>query len=98
MLLPQATANLATTIIGAGIMALPRAFATLGLVLGATMLGLIFILSFFSLGSLVRCAAVSPQRCCLLLSSLSLCVAVVCCCCVLPFVAFKCHHAHTNVF
>lgn len=52
--LTQATANLATTIIGAGIMALPRAFATLGVVLGASMLAVIFVLSFFSLGVLVR--------------------------------------------
>lgn len=59
--LTQATANLATTIIGAGIMALPRAFATLGLVLGATMLGLIFILSFFSLGSLVRVSQLTQR-------------------------------------
>ncbi|EFN60084.1 hypothetical protein CHLNCDRAFT_133392 [Chlorella variabilis] len=51
---PIATANLATTIIGAGIMALPRAFATLGVVLGASMLAVIFVLSFFSLGVLVR--------------------------------------------
>lgn len=51
----QATANLATTIIGAGIMALPRAFATLGIVLGMAMLAVIFVLSFFSLGALVRC-------------------------------------------
>eukprot|EP00887_Chlorella_sp_A99_P003916 scaffold11.g3916.t1 len=36
--LNQATANLATTIIGAGIMALPHAFATMGLLLGSAML------------------------------------------------------------
>ncbi len=53
----QATANLATTIIGAGIMALPRAFATLGLLLGAAMLAIIFVLSLFTLSALVRCAA-----------------------------------------
>lgn len=50
----QATANLATTIIGAGIMALPRAFATLGVVVGAVLLVGVLGLSFFSLASLVR--------------------------------------------
>ena len=60
----QATANLATTIIGAGIMALPCAFATLGIVLGTTTLALIYSLSFFSLGALIRRA----RRCgCLVL-------------------------------
>ena len=52
----QATANLATTIIGAGIMALPRAFATLGVLLGAGCLAAIFGLSLFSLSALVRWA------------------------------------------
>ncbi|KAI7843114.1 hypothetical protein COHA_003285 [Chlorella ohadii] len=52
--LTQATANLATTIIGAGIMALPRAFATLGIVLGAGSLAFIFVLSMFSLKALVK--------------------------------------------
>lgn len=37
-------------------MALPRAFATLGLVLGMSMLALVLGLSFFSLGALVKCA------------------------------------------
>jgi amino acid permease len=50
----QATANLGVTTIGAGIMALPRAFATLGIVLGMAMLAVVFVLSFFSLGALVR--------------------------------------------
>jgi amino acid permease len=39
-------------------MALPKAFATLGLVLGAAMLAVVFVLSFFSLGALVRWGAV----------------------------------------
>ncbi|PSC67577.1 hypothetical protein C2E20_8765 [Micractinium conductrix] len=52
--LTQATANLATTIIGAGIMALPRAFATLGIVLGMGSLAGVFVLSLFSLNALVR--------------------------------------------
>lgn len=55
----QATANLATTIIGAGIMALPRAFATMGLLLGFGLLMCMFALSFFSLAALVRCAALA---------------------------------------
>lgn len=52
--LTQATANLATTIIGAGIMALPKAFGTLGIVLGMACLAGIFVLSLFSLNALVR--------------------------------------------
>ena len=36
-------------------MALPRTFATLGILLGATMMGLVFGLSYFSLFALVRC-------------------------------------------
>lgn len=52
--LTQATANLATTIIGAGIMALPKAFATLGILLGMLMLAVVFVLSLFSLNALVR--------------------------------------------
>jgi hypothetical protein len=38
-------------------MALPRAFATLGLLLGAVMLAVIFVLSLFTLSALVRWAA-----------------------------------------
>lgn len=44
--------------IGAGIMALPRTFATLGILLGTTMMGLVFGLSYFSLFALIRCEAV----------------------------------------
>ena len=58
----QSTANLATTIIGAGIMALPRTFATLGIVLGVGMMALVYGLSYFSLFALVRCALRPPQR------------------------------------
>jgi len=54
--LNQATAALAATIIGAGIMALPRAFATLGLVLGGSLLAVVFGLSLFSLSALIRAA------------------------------------------
>ncbi|GAB4822493.1 hypothetical protein N2152v2_009539 [Parachlorella kessleri] len=57
----QSTANLATTIIGAGIMALPRTFATLGILLGATMMGLVFGLSYFSLFGLVRVSGLTRQ-------------------------------------
>uniref|UniRef100_A0A1D2A8A4 Amino acid transporter transmembrane domain-containing protein n=2 Tax=Auxenochlorella protothecoides TaxID=3075 RepID=A0A1D2A8A4_AUXPR len=57
----SATANLATTIMGAGIMALPRAFATLGLGLGFGLLMAVFALSFFSLDALVRCAAIARR-------------------------------------
>lgn len=46
---------------GAGIMALPRAFATLGLVLGFGLLMGIFALSFFSLAALVRCAGIARR-------------------------------------
>lgn len=59
--LNQATSALAATIIGAGIMALPRAFATLGLVLGGGLLVVIFSLSFFSLGALVRAAEAAQK-------------------------------------
>lgn len=41
---------------GAGIMALPRAFATLGLALGGVLLILVFGLSLFSLSALVKAA------------------------------------------
>lgn len=59
--LNQATAALAATIIGAGIMALPRAFATLGIVLGIGLLSIVFGLSFFSLSALVRAARVAKE-------------------------------------
>lgn len=41
-------------------MALPKAFATLGLLLGGASLAFVFVLSFFSLGALVRRA----KHCC----------------------------------
>jgi amino acid permease len=41
---------------GAGIMALPRAFATLGLVLGGGLLALVFAISLFSLRALITAA------------------------------------------
>lgn len=37
-------------------MALPRTFATLGIVLGVAMMGLVYGLSYFSLFALVRCS------------------------------------------
>ncbi|KAK9815771.1 hypothetical protein WJX72_009225 [[Myrmecia] bisecta] len=46
--------NLANTTIGAGIMALPRAFATLGIMLGTVMLVITYALSYFSLATIVR--------------------------------------------
>lgn len=54
--LNYATATLAATIIGAGIMALPRAFATLGLLLGSLLLAFIFFLAIFSLAALIKSA------------------------------------------
>lgn len=59
--LNQATANLATTIIGAGIMALPHAFATMGLLLGSAMLLLVYGLSKFSLQGLVHVSQVTKK-------------------------------------
>jgi amino acid permease len=59
--LNDATAALASTIIGAGIMALPRAFATLGLVVGGALLALVFALSLFSLSALVTVARDTRQ-------------------------------------
>ena len=54
--LNHSTSALAATIIGAGIVALPRAFATLGLLLGGVLLTVVFSLSFFSLSALIRAA------------------------------------------
>jgi hypothetical protein len=54
--LNHATATLAVTMLGAGIMALPRAFAILGIVLGVNLNIAVYALSFFSLGALVRCS------------------------------------------
>lgn len=47
---------LAATIIGAGIVALPRAFATLGLVAGGGLMCLVLGLAYFSLDALIRSA------------------------------------------
>ena len=44
------------TTTGAGIMALPRAFATLGLLVGMSLLAIVFGLAFFSLFSLIQAA------------------------------------------
>jgi hypothetical protein len=54
--LNHATATLAATIVGAGIMALPRAFAVLGLGVGGVIFTLVFLLSRFSLAALVHAA------------------------------------------
>lgn len=56
MTVTQATSNLSMTIIGAGIMALSKAFATLGMVLGLVILSSVFFLSLFSLAALVKAA------------------------------------------
>lgn len=54
--LNHATAALAATIVGAGIVALPRAFATLGLVLGSILTLCIFGLSSYTLSAMIRSA------------------------------------------
>ena len=54
--LNHATTTLAATIVGAGIMALPRAFAVLGLGVGSIIFAMVFFLSEFSLSALVHAA------------------------------------------
>jgi amino acid permease len=54
--LNHSTSALAATIIGAGIVALPKAFATLGLVLGIGLLAVVWSLAYFSLAALIRAA------------------------------------------
>lgn len=54
--LNHSTAALAATIVGAGIVALPRAFAALGLIPGMAIFMVIFGLAMFSLSALIRAA------------------------------------------
>lgn len=54
--LNHATAALSATIVGAGIVALPRAFASLGLVLGSILTLCIFGLSSYTLSAMIRSA------------------------------------------
>ena len=54
--LNHSTSALAATIIGAGIVALPKAFATLGLLLGIGLLAVVWSLAYFSLAALIRAA------------------------------------------
>jgi hypothetical protein len=55
--LNHATAALTNTIVGAGIVALPRAFASLGILPGALLLAAFFYLSRFTLAAMIRSAS-----------------------------------------
>ena len=54
--LNHATATLAATIVGAGIMALPKSFAVLGLAMGSIIFAMVFLLTKFSLSALIHAA------------------------------------------
>jgi sodium-coupled neutral amino acid transporter 2 len=54
--LNHSTAALAATIVGAGIVALPKAFAALGLIFGSIIFMLVYGLSSFSLSAMIRAA------------------------------------------
>jgi sodium-coupled neutral amino acid transporter 2 len=54
--LNHATAALTNTIVGAGIVALPKAFASLGVVPGSLLLGAFFYLSRYTLAAMIRSA------------------------------------------
>jgi amino acid permease len=57
-----ATLHLANTMVGAGIVALPKTFATLGLLLGGTLIAFVAWLSYFSLAGLTHAANVTKSR------------------------------------
>mmetsp|Transcript_7145 Transcript_7145/g.17153 ORF Transcript_7145/g.17153 Transcript_7145/m.17153 type:complete len:143 (+) Transcript_7145:180-608(+) len=55
--------NLSCTIIGSGIIALPKSFQVLGMILGGAVVLSVALLSYFSIGGLIRCQALVCEQC-----------------------------------